>query len=91
MCFSYSSQESHIFFKIALAACKSSCYSARKFSMLHGGEPIALAVKALKLVALIPTVVGVLVFASPTAKAYWYLHLLRYLSLFLDGKRYDSS
>lgn len=77
--------------KTALAVSKKACYGICKFPIVNGGEPTALAVKALKLTALIPTFVGVSLSPSPTVTSCRSSKLLRHLSSHPNIKCYDSS
>lgn len=79
------------FSKIALAVRTNIWYGIYKFPMFNGGEPIALAVKALLVKALVPTVVGVSPSASPTAISYRSSQLLGCSFLYPNSKWYDSS
>jgi hypothetical protein len=88
---SRSTHSSKRFYKIALAAPKNVCYGIYKFPIVDGGEPIALAVRAHILVALVPILVGVSLSSSPTVISYRPLQVLRHLPSHPNSKCYDSS
>jgi len=79
------------FFKIALAVGMDLCYLICKFPIHYGGGPIALAVKALSMKALIPTLVGVLVSTLSRAMSYRSANLLGYPSRLRNIRCLDSS
>jgi hypothetical protein len=75
-----------IFIKTALAVTRDACYLIYSLLMLYGGEPTALAGKAL-----FPTLVGVRLSASFWSRSCLSPRLLGCPFLSLNSKRFDSS